>query len=138
MILNRESGGYLQGEVMRLCGSFRINGTSTPDGIRDGKSNYISSVARVSAGLFTVTLSSNIPLLPQSIVAAFVGIAQVAAPTQACRAAYVLDSYSAITRTFQVKCLDFDTPSAVDPDDNDQISFELVGSANSAGVDTRA
>lgn len=134
MLLEREIGGWTRSNV-RFTGSFRINGTSNPDDYRDGNSNAISSVVRNSAGLFTVTLhealSGQVPQKP-FITAE---LAQVAAPTQAARAAYVVDSWSQSARTFQVKCLDYDTPSAVDPDDNDVITFEISGSITSAGTD---
>lgn len=141
MILNREKGGYLLGQVVRLCGSFRIDGTNDPDVIRDGNSDCVATVDRESAGLFTVTFAggeTNSPYyfpIPEKLVSWKVSIAQAAGPTQPCEARYVVDSYSQTTRSFQIQCLDWEVPSAVDPDDNDMIAFELVGSIDSSGTD---
>jgi len=137
MILNRESGGYLQGEVVRLCGSFRIDGTDDPDVIRDGNSNCIASVGRDSAGLFTVTFDAGFPL-PERLVSWKVSIARAAVPTQEVTSCHlVVDTYSQSTRSFKIATVDGadGTDGAVDPDDNDMIAFELVGSINSAGTD---
>ncbi len=134
MILNREKGGYCLGSVVRLTGSFRIDSTNDPDVIRDGHSACISAVDRESAGLFTVTFDDGFPL-PEKLVGWGVDLAQGVAPSQPCYAYYVVDSYSQVTRSFQVQCLDYSTPSAVDPDDNDMIAFELVGSIDSSGTD---
>lgn len=139
MQLKQERGSYCGGDIIRLYGAFRIDGTSDPDAFRDGNSALVYDVVRVSAGLFTVYLSGSavndyFPV-PEMLIHADVQVWQVAAPSQPCRASYVLDSWSQVTRTFQVKCLDYDTPSAVDPDDNDMISFELVGSISSNGTD---
>lgn len=134
MVLTQEKGGYARGQVVRLHGSFRINGTSDPDDIRDGNSSCVASVARVSAGLFTVTFDAGFPI-PEKLVSWRADVSQVAAPTSACRAHLIVDSYSQSSRSFQIQCLDFETPSVVDPDDNDQVSFELVGSVSSVGTD---
>lgn len=137
MVLNREKGGYYLGAVMRFGGSFRIDSTNNPDVVRDGNSNCIESVVRESAGLFTVTFLGGQQAfpLPSKLTSWKVDLAQGVAPSQACKAHYVVDSYSAVTRTFQIQCWDFETPSAVDPDDNDMIAFELVGCLDTAGTD---
>lgn len=141
MILNKEKGGYCQGAVVRLVGSFQINGTSTPDHIRDGKSNCVASVARVSAGLFTVTFDTGFPI-PEKLVFSSANLQQQANPTVWSRAHIIGDSYSQSARTFQIQVLKAnataDTADAAsDADDNDWVCFELVGSINSSGTDTR-
>lgn len=135
MILNTEKGGYFNGTVVRLGGSFRINGTSTPDTLRDGHSFCVKSVARVSAGLFTVTFDTGFPI-PQIPINYHAHLSQVAVPTQAATAHVVVDSWSQSARTFQIACISHaTTPTAVDPDDNDIITWEFVGSISSAGTD---
>lgn len=139
MLLEREIGGWTRQNV-RFTGSFRINGTSTPDDLCDGNSNCIASVARVSAGLFTVTLheamSGQVPQKP------FIRaeLQQAAAPTVWARAHVVVDSWSQSARTFQVQVLtataaDDTAPAASDADDNDVVQFEMSGSISSAGTD---
>ena len=134
MILNEEKGGYARGVVVRLAGAFRINGTTTPDTKRDGGSLCVSTVVRNSAGNFTVTFDAGFPL-PERLFGQKAEVSQAAAPTQHCRAYVVVDSYSMVTRSFIIQCDDFETPSAVDPDDNDMIFWELVGSISSPGTD---
>jgi hypothetical protein len=134
MILNREKGGYLMGAVVRLCGSFVVDGTDDPSVIRDGNSNCIESVEYVSAGLFTVTFLGGFPL-PTKLVRASCDVMQSVAPSAFVKPHIVLDSYSAVTRSFQIQCFDFATPSATNPDDGDWVSFELVGAIDSAGTD---
>jgi hypothetical protein len=134
MQLNQELGGYHKG-VIRLLGSFRIDGTSDPDVIRDGNTNMITSVVRTSEGLFTVTFRSGFPL-PAKLISWNVHVAQAANPTASVRAYYVRDSFSQTARTFQIQVGDFAGDEVIDPDDNDMIAFELVGSILSVGQDS--
>jgi hypothetical protein len=65
-------------------------------------------------------------------------MARAAVPTQEISECnLVVDSYSQITRSFQIACVDGSDGSngAVDPDDNDMIAFELVGAIDSVGTD---
>jgi len=137
MVLTQEKGGYARGQVVRLHGSFRIDGTSNPDVIRDGNSAYVASVTRVSAGLFTVKFDKDFPI-PEILTSWKISMARAAVPTQEITECnLVVDSYSMSARTFQVACVDGSDGSngAVDPDDNDMIGFELVGSISSVGTD---
>lgn len=137
MVLTQEKGGYARGQVVRLHGSFRIDGTNDPDEIRDGNSSCVASVVRESAGLFTVTFDAGFPL-PEKLVSGGCKLWRAAVPTQEISECnLVVDSYSQSTRSFQVACVDGADGSngAVDPDDNDMISFELVGSISSVGTD---
>lgn len=137
MILNTEKGGYCMGTPVRLCGSFRIDGTDDPDVIRDGRSHSVASVVRESAGLFTVTFDAGFPI-PERLVSWKVDMARAAVPTQEISECHlVVDSYDPATRSFQVATVDGvdGSNAAVDPDDNDMIAFELFGSINSAGTD---
>ncbi len=137
MVLTQEKGGYARGQVVRLHGSFRIDGTSDPDVIRDGNSACVSAVDRESAGLFTVTFDDDFPI-PETLASWKVSMARGAVPTQEITECFlVVDTYSQSTRTFQIACVDGADGSnaAVDPDDNDMISFELVGSISSVGTD---
>ena len=139
MILTTEKGGYVRGIPTRLSGSFRINGTSTPDTIRDGNSKSVASVTRVSAGLFTVKFDAGFPV-PERLVNWHVELSQAANPTVWSRAHMVIDSWSQSTRSFQVQVLKStaagDTADAAsDADDNDQVSWEIFGSISSVGTD---
>ncbi len=139
MILNIERGGYDNGAPIRLNGAFRLDGTSNPDVIRDGKSNCIESVVRESEGLFTVTFADGFPL-PVRLTKEFASISQPVLPTVWAKAHVVLDSYSASTRSFQIQLLEAiaagDTGAEVsDANDNDMVFFELKGSISSAGTD---
>lgn len=142
MILTREIGGWGR-DVIRLVGSFRINGTSDPDDVRDMNSNGIASVTRGTAGLFTVTLASpengGFTAYPEKpfITAE---IQQAANPTVWADARVVRDSWSQANRTFQVQVLTATAAgntadTASDADDNDVIVFELIGSISSQGTD---
>jgi len=62
-----EAGTYALGAVVRLYGSFQTNGSSAVTVIRDGHSSIISSVTRISAGLFEVTIDSGFPI-PEKLV----------------------------------------------------------------------
>ncbi len=137
MVINEEKGGYARGQVVRLHGSFRIDGTDDPDVIRDGNSSCVSAVERGSAGLFTVTFDEGFPI-PETLVSWKVSMARAAAPTQEISECHlVVDTYSQSTRSFQIATCDGvdGSNAAVDPDDNDMISFELVGSISSVGTD---
>lgn len=142
MQLEREIGGWGR-SVIRLKGGFRINGTSDPDDIRDFNSNMIATVVRTSAGLFTVTLASpangGFTALPEKVFIT-ADLAQVAGPAVWSRAHYVVDSYVQATGVFQIQVLKAtasgDTADAAsDADDNDYVTFELVGSISSVGTD---
>lgn len=138
MILEKSLGGYVRQKV-ELEGSFRINGTSTPDDIRDGNSNVIGSVARSDTGLFTVTFATvdngGPSDLPEKLVSSRAELQSAAAFTVAAMARIVKDSYSQVTRSFQIQTIDLDTPAAADPDDNDVVTFYLAGSISGQGTD---
>ncbi len=121
-------------KMMEMGANAYLTKTSDPDEIRDGNTNIISAVDRDSAGLFTVTIDGTFPL-PEKLVSWNAEVSQGVAPTQACKAHIVVDSYSQVTRTFQIQCLDYSTPSAVDPDDDDMISWKLRGSVQPIGTD---
>jgi hypothetical protein len=133
MILNREKGGYFLGAVVRLGGSFRIDGTDDPDVLRTGNSGCFE-VVRADTGLFTVTFTGDEPI-PELLTNWKIDIAQTVTPSAFVKPHMVLDSYSQVTRSFQIQCFDFSTPSATDPDDNDMISFEITGAIDSSGTD---
>lgn len=136
MILTMERGGYGV-DVIRLRGSFRIDSTNDPDVIRDGNTNMVESVERDSAGLFTVTFAAGFPI-PLRLISGGCNLWRGAVPTQEISECHlVVDSYSQATRSFQVACVDGvdGSNAAVDPDDDDMIAWELVGSITSAGTD---
>lgn len=133
MVLNQEKGGYALGPQVRLFGAFRINGTSDPDTLRDGGS-HIVSVARVSAGLFRVTLDTGFPI-PEIPVKMTAELEQAATPTNFCKAYVVRDTYSQANRQFDIQVRTCAANAASDADDNDIVCFELVGSISSAGTD---
>lgn len=134
MQTTQERGGYPRG-VVRLYGSFQINGTTTPDVIRDGKTKLIKSVVRNGVGDFTVTFEDT-ALLPSKLIAEFATLSTKTAPTKMCQAYVVVDSYSRTTRSFKIVTIMLSGTEAVaDPDDNDRVNFELVGSLSSSSTD---
>ncbi len=141
-ILNDHHGGYDHRNMIEVFGSFLVNGTSAPDGLRDGKTAAFT-VAYVTPGLFRVTLTGSHPL-PLRNVIEMASISPVdAAAVLACTCGVVAGSYSSVTRTFDIICtLVGDTgasayfdPAASNPDDDSRISFFLKGSLSSAGTD---
>lgn len=140
MKTEKEAGGYSR-QIVRLHGSFQINGTTTPDVIRDGKSKLIKSVSRDAAGKFTVTFNDH-GVLPALLTSERATISTTNSPTKVCEARVVVGSYSQSSRSFQIVCIKTGTvggsaaaPVVDDPDDNDRVNFELVGSLTSAGKD---
>jgi hypothetical protein len=140
MKLAPEHGGYSR-SIVRLMGSFKPEGTSAPDVIRDGKSSLIKSVAYNSAGNFTVTLADHIPL-PSKLITARAYVESAAAPTNVCVAHVVVSSYSQSARTFQIQVIKVGqiggsaaAPVVSNPDSGDRVGFELTGSYTSAGTD---
>lgn len=136
---NRQRATHARGMQLDMYGKFRINGISNPDNVRDGSSDYISTVVRTSAGLFTVTIATGFTI-PDKLVYSCAHLQQAANPTVWSRAHIVRDSYSKVTRTFQVQVLKAtataDTADAAsDADDNDLVSFWLTGSIDSIGTD---
>lgn len=124
-----------QKRLVTLRLSFRINAATTPDTLRDGKAGYIQSVARTSAGLFTITFKP-LPLLPKQLTYASAHISMSATPTKFCRAWIVRDSYNVATRVVQVATASLDgTPAVEDPDDNDIIRVILQGPASNTFKD---
>lgn len=141
-ILNRELGSYDACDVVRLYGSFEVNGTTTPDLIRDGRKNSFT-VSRVSAGLFEVTFSDDY-VLPQRLIFEQATLSCAATLTAKAQGCYVVkDSYNYVTRKFRIVCYTvgdvalsaYTDPVVGDPNDNDRVNFELVGSISSAGTD---
>lgn len=141
MKTEQEHGGYGKG-VLRIYGSFQINGTSNPDVIRDGNTNLIESVVRDSAGLFTVTLREG-ATLPARCVTEDAWPSPIGTPVKVVTCGIVVGSYSQATRSFQVQTnivastaySAYTDPAVGDPDDNSRVNFELVGSRLSVGTD---
>lgn len=134
MILSRELGGYGKG-IVRLFGSFRVDGLNDPDVIRDGNTHMVESVERDGSGLYTVTLAPRFEI-PKRLISARADVATAASPTLAGWAYFVVDSYSQATRSFQVAFYSYDNSQRDDPDDNVIFSWELIGSLSSIGTDS--
>ena len=128
--------------LVTLEGSFRVDGTSDPDDVRDGNTNAFT-VARTSAGLFTITFKTRAlggPQLPEKLIFEVCSIQTAIAATVEIEAKIVLDSYSAVTRSFQIQCKKPTNSSTttllvIDPADNDRIGFFLRGSILRIGRD---
>lgn len=112
--------------VVELALAFRVNGVTTPDGLRDGKASIILSVARTSQGLFTVTLKPGFRI-PTQLTFAIANVSQAAAPTADVDAYVVRDTYNPTTRVFQVATRIVNTGVVNDPDDNDIVNVYLRG-----------
>ncbi len=143
MQLQRDWGTFIPGRVA-IEGSFRINGTSDPDDIRDGNTGFIASVVRTSAGLFTVTLDCKSGDIPEKPVTEEAWVNPVdATQVLVTNCAVVADTWSQATKSFQILCtLIADTgasayfdPLPGDPDDNSRVCFRIVGSLLGIGKD---
>lgn len=140
-----ENGTEWYNSAMAMEGSFAVNGVISPTlaSIRDGNSNNITSVTRVSAGLFRVKIAGRFPL-PFSIVTAeaWVQPKANATVTTAVVCGVVTDSFNRSARTFDILTTQVDTAAsgtvvavAADPDDTCRIGFRLKGSMNRSGKD---
>lgn len=136
MKLEKELGSYSRWITKEYI-SFRTNGTSAPDRIRDGKSQLCLSVTRVSAGLFTIALRTNRPSIKLPITAHATLSEVNVPPTQAARCSYVEGSWNQAAGTFQVQVVDCGntTPAAVDPDSGCRICVQITGAISSVGTD---
>lgn len=130
-------GAYSPRQVL-IPGSFKTVTSSNPTVLRDG--TYVAaakkkfSVTRVSAGLYTVTFTGGYPLPKLPFIVAT--LHQAAAPTADAVLHVVRDSWSQATRSFQVQIqTNGTTPAATDGDAGDLVSFLVMGSLSSAGVD---
>lgn len=86
---------------------FQTNTSSAPSLVRDGR--YGLTVARTSAGLYTVTLPKP---YPAQLIACVPGFAIATGGTADQQARYVRNSYNATTGTFQIMLLlDDGTPA---------------------------
>lgn len=140
---NRERGGYANGEIVRLYGSFQTNGASAPTVLRDGHA-FLFTVARISAGLFEITFASDGFPIPEKLVTERAWGTPAGAPTLIGKWDVVAGSYSQTTRKFRVQFTKIGALAApttlalsvtADADTGERVSFELVGSINSAGTD---
>lgn len=135
MQTQRERGSYARGEVVRIMGSFKTNGSSAPDTIRDGHCFVVKSVARTSAGLYTVTLDPD-TVVPELPIKMHAHLESSATPTIIAQANIVSGSYDKTAKTFQIVVYNTSgTPGVGDPDAGARINFEIAGSLNSAGTD---
>lgn len=128
-------GSYSYGQFRQTL-SFQLNGASAPTVLRDGtavaSSRKMFTVARTSAGLYTLTLDSKSrwPVRPEVTVR----IEQGATPTAQVLGHYVKGSYNATAKTLQVKVLTT-ANVASDGDATDRVSVTIEGSLGTAGVD---
>ena len=119
-----------------LVGGFQLNGASAPTVLRDGSKVASASkkftVVRNSAGNFTVTFTSGYPLPALPFI--HVMLEQAAAPTADAYAFVVKSTWSQSTRSFQIQVQTL-AGAASDGDAGDRLTFLIVGSLISAGVD---
>ncbi len=133
MKIERELGSYGRWIIHEYL-SFQVNSTTTPDNIRDGKTDLVTSVTRTSTGLFQVTLRTDRPTMVRHICArAGLMAPTTTAPTQAVDNVMVVDNWDPVAGTFSVLCVH--DASAVDPDDETRIWVHLTGSVSSVGTD---
>jgi hypothetical protein len=130
-------GSYSPG-LMVMNGGFQLNGASAPTVLRDGtkvsSAQKMFTVARVSAGLYTVTFNTQFPLPGLPFLHA--SLEQAAAPTADCTVHVVKNSWSLATRSFQVQVQTVGTtPAASDADAGDRVTFLMIGAIESPGVD---
>lgn len=144
MILNEEKGGYMMGQVVRLCGGFKYTASgNVVDTIRDGRSKCIASVSRTSAGLYRVTFDTGFPIPERCVTKRAWKTAGSSTPAKACIVEVVEGSYSQSGRYFDIVVTvvgdtansAYADPVVGDPDDASRIEFELVGSISSPGTD---
>ena len=140
MILNTNKGSYMRGVPITLKGSFVVPAvvTNSPTVLRDGGSKCITSVVRVSAGLYTVTFDAGFPI-PERLVASRIDHAPATAvPALDVTAKMLATSYSMTTRSFQIQLTvptGATTQAASDGITGDVVSFSLHGSISSIGTD---
>lgn len=126
-----EGGWYPR--KFEMEGSFLVNGVIDPDGIRDGNSNQIASVTRVSAGLFEVTIADRWAMIQRPVTLQAWTCPADVTPTSATQLGVVEGTYSAITRKFRV--LASVGATATDPEDNTRVCFRITGSMSPVGLD---
>jgi hypothetical protein len=135
--LEREIGSYDARQRIRILGSFRTNGSGAPTILRDGKSSSFS-VARISAGLYTVTLLGE-HCLPERLIHERADMSRGAVIGVGMTNAFIVDgSWNPTARTFQIVMLvtaAAGTVSVADPITGERCNFELIGSLSSAGTD---
>jgi hypothetical protein len=119
--------------------SFRVNGSSDPNGLVQGGSNAIASVVRASAGTYTVTLNKTWPRQIVAIVAAVASATATVGAIETVR--YVVDSYSTADGAFELETITDDgdgTLTIEDITDNSVISVIMVVQNHDALVEDDA
>jgi hypothetical protein len=116
----------LEKESKHLYASVSIGASGAPTLVRK---QGIASISRVSAGLYTVTLSDKYNKLMALNICQFKASGAVAAPHWALR-----DDSVASAKTFQVGFLAPDASTATDPDNGVVLSIEIVCKNSSLGV----
>lgn len=98
--------------------SFRVNGSSNPNGLVQCGANAVTSVVRNSTGNFTVQMNA---AWPRQIIAILPHLAQATANTTIEDVRYVNDSYSNADGKFELETITDDgdgTLTVEDPTDN--------------------
>lgn len=130
-------GSYSPAQTV-MVGAFKTVSSGNPTVVRDGTKVSVSqkmfTVARPSAGLYTVTFIAGFPLPALPFI--YATLHQAAAPTNDAVLHVVRDSWNTATRSFQVQIqTNGTTPAATDGDVGDVVSFMLVGAIESVGQD---
>lgn len=129
-------GSYSPSQLIQT-GAFKTVTSGSPTVLRDGtkvaSAKKMFTVTRVSAGLYTVKFNANVrvPVLPFLKAE----LHQAVTPTVKAKAHVVNNSWSASTKSFQVKILKDSDASAVDGDAGDTVVFLMIGAIDSVGVD---
>lgn len=135
--LERGPRTYAHNQMEQPLG-FQLNGAGAPTVLRDGtnvaSAKKIFTVVRTSIGLYTVSLDNKSvwPVFPFI----YAQLEQAAAPTAPCTAKYVVNSYNAVARTFQIQVQTIGTtPAASDADAGNRITCLIKGGTDSVGQD---
>jgi len=130
----------MRGEPLVLEGSFQSNDTAAPTIFRDGHA-LITSVTRVSVGLYEVTFDSQtmVPELPVTMAA---WVNSIGTTVKCCDAFAIDSTWDKTNKKFRIEILTNGSvgggavaPSRADPDNGARVGFRIVGSVNSAGTD---
>lgn len=124
-------------DTVELLFSFKVPASGAPTVIRDSQGAQVASVSALATGVYTVTLSTKMPQVPQQLTFVSVDMAKAATGTDKSEVKYVADSYDPVARTLTLVSRDATagTVSGGTPATGNWVSVRLVGPSKISAKD---
>lgn len=124
-------------DTVELNFAFQVPSSGAVTVVRDCQGTQVASVSALTTGVYTVTLSTKMPVIPQQLTGWSVDLSKPSTGTDKSVANYVGGSYDPVARTFTIATRDGTAGiiSGGTPTTGQWISVRLVGPSKNSAKD---